>query len=354
MRLRRRLPIWFGVLLVAAAVCIVVILRKHAPPEPARLLPGADGFVYVNLKWVRRMNVTGQLPAVSHDPEYQHFIQQTGFEFERDLNQAAFAIHYPENLPLENNKRPDGPRFSEIFVGKIDGQKLRAYLGGIANSIESYRSVDIYNIPLEGRMVRVAILNWDTVAASNHPDPELIRRIIDRSKKLASPFAGPQLLRQYYKDVPLASLAWAIFKVSPKGGTATPGPVDFSFLFTNPAVLVTSARWLGSLHLRASAYTASAGEAHHVAEQLNTFLTMFHAAETTVPGQGSDVDVKNFFDSLKVEEHDSTAVLTAILPPGFVKKMFAEPPKEEMPAAVAPAVPKASAPKAPRKPKKVE
>ena len=45
MRIRRRLPIVLAVLLVAAAVALAVILRKHAPPEPARLLPAADGFV---------------------------------------------------------------------------------------------------------------------------------------------------------------------------------------------------------------------------------------------------------------------------------------------------------------------
>jgi hypothetical protein len=330
MRLRRRLPIWLGVLLVIAAVSIIVVLRKHAPPEPARLLPGADGFFYVNLRWVRRTNVTGQLPAVSHDPDYEKFVDQTGFDFERDLNQAAVAIHYPASLPL--NARADGPRFSEVFVGKIDGQKLRDYLKSIATSVEPYRSSDIYSIPLEGRTVRVAILNWDTVAASNHPDPQVIRGIVDRSKKLASPFGGPQLLRQYYKQVPLASLAWSVVKVSPDSGAATPGPIDFSFLFNNPAVLVTSARWLGSLHLRAAAYTDSPIQAQHVADQLNTFLAMFHAAENNVAGQGPDADVKGFFNSLKVQQDNNVTSLTAILPPGFMKKMFEEPPKDMMPS----------------------
>jgi len=94
MRFRRRLPILLAVLLVAAAVALLVVLRKHAPPEPARLLPSADGFVYVNLRWIRRANIGGQLPVVSHDPEYQQFIEATGFQFERDLEEAAFAIHY--------------------------------------------------------------------------------------------------------------------------------------------------------------------------------------------------------------------------------------------------------------------
>src|SRR6266699_4517561 len=95
MRFRRKLPVLFGFLIFVATVAAVVFLRKHAPPEPARLLPSADGFVYVNLRWIRRANIGGQLPAVSHDPEYQQFIEATGFQFERDLEEAAFAIHYP-------------------------------------------------------------------------------------------------------------------------------------------------------------------------------------------------------------------------------------------------------------------
>src|ERR1700757_4182123 len=110
MRLRRRFPVLFGLLLLIAAVTIAVQLRKHAPPEPARLLPGADGFLYVNLKWMRRPKMTKKLPPVPHDPEYEQFIQATGFEFERDLQQAAFAIHYAS--PATAGER----RFSEIFV----------------------------------------------------------------------------------------------------------------------------------------------------------------------------------------------------------------------------------------------
>jgi hypothetical protein len=327
MRIKRRLPILLGVLVVAAAVAVVVVLRKHAPPEPARLLPGADGFVYINLKWIRRADIAGQLPPVPHDPEYEQFLEATGFQFERDLDQAAFAIHYPSSLP-EVTGQPQASRYSEVFVGKIDGVRLRAYLRKISSAVEADGSVDIYNIPLEGRTLRVAILGPDTVAASNHPDPQVIRGIIARSRKLASPFGGPQLLRQYYKDVPLASLVWTILKVQPSGQQLSANPWDFSLLFTKPAVVVASARYLGTVHLRAEAYTDSSDEARHVAQQLQTFLNLFHAAEGTVSAHGPDPDVKQFFSSLKVEQHSNRAVLTAIMPPGFIRKAVAEPPKE--------------------------
>ena len=315
MRIRRRLPILFGVLLVAAAVALAVFLRKHAPPEPARLLPGADGFAYVNLKWIRRAGVLGQLPEVSRDPDYEQFVQATGFEFERDLDQVALAVHYPGSLPPQSGAS-QAPRYSEIFVGKIDGVRLRAYLRKLAQAVESDGSVEIYDIPLEGRTLRVAILGPDTVAASNHPDPEVIRGIVERSRKLASPFGGPALLRQHYKHIPLGSLAWVICKVNPQTGMDVPSgrSAEVSMLFSQPAAVVASARYLGSIHLRVEAFTDSFDEAKRVTERLGTFLSLFHSAESTVAGQGSDSDVKQFFDSLKVEQHGERAVLTAVIP----------------------------------------
>ncbi len=150
MRIKRRLPVIVGFLSVVAALTLIVQLRKHAPPEPARLLPGADGFIYADLKWMRLADVAGTLPSVRHDPDYEQFIQATGFEFERDLQEAAVAIHYASPA--------SGPetRFSYVFVAKIDGDRFRAYLKGLAVATDEYHSVTIYNIPLDGRTLRVS------------------------------------------------------------------------------------------------------------------------------------------------------------------------------------------------------
>jgi hypothetical protein len=324
MRIRRRLPILAGVLLVAGAVAVVVFLLKHAPPEPARLLPSADGFIYINLRDVRRANV-GQLPPVSHEPEYQKFLEATGFQFERDLDEAAFAIHYPPDGGT--NSKPE-PRYSEVFVGKIQGDRVLQYLRKIASSTENYEATDIYTIPLEGRTLRVAILGVDTVAASNVDDPAVIRGIIERSRKLASPFAGPALLRKYYKRIPFtsrylpfASLAWTIFRVEPSARGMDASPLGFSFLFSKPAVVVASVRAFSGVHMRAEAFTDSAEDAKHVADQLTTFLTIFHAAEGKAGGNGQDPDLKEFFDSLKVEQNGDRTVLTAIAPLGLIRKL---------------------------------
>jgi hypothetical protein len=326
MRIRRTFPIVLAVVVVAAAVTFAVQLRKHAPPEPARLLPGGDAFFYLNVGAARKANSGKELPAVSHDPEYERFIRETGFQFERDLDEAAFAMHYPSKWPGggTGNSAPE-LRFSEVLVGKFHSERLTGYLRQIAQSVENYHSVDIFTIVLEGRSLRVAVLTADSVAASNHDDPAVIRGMVDRSKRLASPFGGPSLVRQYYKHVQLASLAWLVARVDP----SSPEARSWNAIFTRPATLVVSGSYLSPLHLRpdavhlrAEAFTQTPEEARAVTDKVNVFVALSRSAETSVGTHGSDADVKAFFDSLKVRDEGDHAVLTAVMPFGFLRKML--------------------------------
>jgi hypothetical protein len=326
MRIRRTFPIVVAVVVIAAAVTLAVQLRKHAPPEPARLLPGGDAFFYLDLSWARRANSGKELASVNHDQEYERFIRETGFEFERDLDEAAFAVHYPAAWPGGGTGASASEvRFSEVLVGKFQGQRLTAYLRQIAQSVENYHSDDIFTILVEGRSLRVAVLSADSVAASNHDDPAVIRGMVDRSKRLASPFGGPSLLRQYYKHVQLASLAWVVARVEP----SAPEAGVWSTLFAQPATLVVSGSYLSPLHLRADAvhlraeaFTQSPDEARGIADKVNVFVALTHSAETSVGTHGTDADVKTFFDSLQIKQEGSRTVLTAAMPYGFLRKML--------------------------------
>ncbi len=347
MRIRRSLPIFVGFVIFLAAVALVVTLRKHAPPEAARLLPGADGFFYINLKWIRTFSSSSQIPRVFGGPEYEELVKGTGFEFERDLDEAAFAVHYPANWGDGTGGSAQEPRFSEVFVGKIDSTKLTSYLRQLSTSVDDYRGFEIYNIPREGRVVRVAVLSYDAVAVSNHPDANVIRGILDRSRKAASPFGGPMLLRQYYKQVPLASLSWAILKVKPSQLSSLGGLGMWAMLFPKPAVTVISGRYIGAVHLRAEAFTNSDDDAQALVDKSDAFLNIFRSAEISIGTRGTDEDVKAFFDSLKVVRSGSRALLTAKVPAGFVRKLLSENPAEgQMPS---PAVPEEKPAEAPKK-----
>ena len=350
MRIRRTLPIVLAVVIVGAAVTVAVQLRKHAPPEAARLLPGADAFLYANFSWVRKTSAAA-LPAVSHDPEYERFIQETGFEFERDLEAVAFAVHYPASWPGGGTGGAAGePRFSEVFVGKFDGERLAAYLKHTAKSVENYNSVQIFSIPipLGDRTFRVAVLSVDSVAASNQDDPSVIRGMVDRSRRLASPFGGPSLLRKYYKRVQLASPVWMVAHVQP----SAPEFGGWSTVFPRPADLVISASYnplhlplrTGALHLRAEAWAGSNEDARSITDKITQFLAMFHSAETSVGSPGSDADVKAFFDSLQVRQEDSRAVLVATVPTGVFRKLLESPTQMPSPGSSSAAEPSIAQP----------
>ena len=98
---------------------------------------------------------------VAHDPEYERFIQETGFDFERDLDAVAFAVHYPEKWPGggTGGSAPE-PRFSEVFVGRFDGSRCLADLKRTAQSVENYNSIDIFTIPLYGDLSALPFWAW--------------------------------------------------------------------------------------------------------------------------------------------------------------------------------------------------
>ncbi len=181
-------------------------LRFKAPPEAARLLPESDAIVFLNLRPLRAATHFDQHP-LPRSASYQQFIDATGIDFERDLDQVAFALH-----SMPNPDGPNGPvAFSEVFEGRFDADRLTRYLTSLAINKETYAGRTIYAVPSENRTLRVAILGYNLIAASNMPAPEQIHSILDRSRAAASPFAGSSLLSARFGDVPLLGRqAWAI------------------------------------------------------------------------------------------------------------------------------------------------
>src|ERR1035437_3931539 len=207
MNRRTRRTLWI-VAAVLAFLAVAIFLRSKAPPEAARLLPESDGILYVNLRPVRAF-LHKDLKPPQRMPEYQQFIDAIGIDPERDLDEAAIALHR-----MADTNGPNGPvAYSMVLVGKITGQRLNAWLDAHAASRESYAGHTIYLIPSEGRTVRVAQIGYDMVAVSNTPTPEQIHSMLDRHGTAAWPFANSTLLRQHYHDVPLLSLAWGVGQI---------------------------------------------------------------------------------------------------------------------------------------------
>ena len=316
-----------GVGVFLALLVIALILRKEAPPECARLLPESDAILYFNLKPIRLVTHFDR-PEVVRSPELQRFMDATGIVFERDLDRAAFALH---RMPDPNG--PNGPvAYSEVFEGRVDGHRLTAYLRGQSSSTETYAGHEVFSIPLEGRTLRVAMLGYDMVAASNAPTTEQIHSILDRYRAAASPFAGSSLLGAHYSEVPLLSEAWGIGKVglpfSDQGklkllGLTLPIAADTTF--------VASVRYLHALHLRVEEIAPDDAQAAESAAALEQILGLVKGLEQNAPQPQppQDAAVNQLIESLKVERTHNRTVVTGVVPPEMFKNV------EEIPEAQA-------------------
>jgi hypothetical protein len=322
MRKRTRYSL-FIVLALVAALIAAIWLRKHAPPEVARLLPESDAIVYVNLRTVRLASHFDRTP-VSRSPDYQHFIDATGIDPERDLDAAALALHR-----MDDPRGPNGPvAYSEVFEGRFDGERLARYLASIASSHEEYAGHIIYTIPIEGRQFRIAQLAYDTIAASNMPSPEQIHGMLDRYRAAASPFSGSSLLDAYYRDVPLLSTAWGIGHIglpfSESGririfGIELPLPEDTTFVAS-----LRPSPSMNSIHLRIEQVAPTEAAAAASAAALNSIVGVIQTIQPLVARQTDKTDadaLRSFTTSIKVEQHKDRAVLTASVPFQLVRTL---------------------------------
>jgi hypothetical protein len=316
-RTRRTLLIVAGVLLLLA---LAVFLRSKAPPEAARLLPESDGIVYFDLKPVRAF-LHKDLKPPSRVPEYQQFVDATGIDWERDLDQAAIALH---RMPDPNG--PNGPvAYSMVLVGKITGQKLNSWLDGHAATRESYAGHTVYTIPSEGRTVRVAQIGYDMVAVSNYPEPEKIHSIIDRHGTAAWPFAGSTLLRHHFHEVPLLSLAWGVGQIGlPFSESGTIKIFGFSLPLQADATIVASVRWAGTFRLKVEEIAPTDDAAAHQSAALTTLVTMARIFTSPLPDNTANTGLKEILKTAEVTQKHNRVVVTASFSPSLVGEMASE------------------------------
>lgn len=308
---RSRWPLWVGLGLIAL-LAILLLLRAKAPPEAARLLPESDAIVYVNLRPLRTIthwDEPGNLVAPRRSRDLQQFIDATGFDPERDLESAAFALHR-----TSDPHGPNGPvAYSEVFIGHFDASRLRSYLGRLAQGTETYAGHQIFLIPVEARTLRVTQLGYDTIAASNTPDAEQIHSMVDRASASALWRPGSSLLSSRFHEVPLLALAWGIGRIglpfSQDGhlavmGFQLPVPVDTE--------LVASIRYSGALHLRVEEIAPDALAAQHTTDAVNGILGVVRGVASEVrPKTPRESAMRDLLGSLKTANHDDRAVLTA-------------------------------------------
>ncbi|MBZ5525046.1 MAG: hypothetical protein LAP21_22685 [Acidobacteriia bacterium] len=301
-------------LVVIAAIGLAVYYHVSAVPAHALLLPEGNLLVYANIKPAHLFD-QGRSAPPRLDPEYRDFVEQTGIQFERDLDEVAISQRFPG---AERDTES-----SAIFTGTFDPARLRNYLQKISSASEGYADKTVFSIQHEGHIVRAAILDARTVAVTNMESAEPLRAIIDKYRNPSLAGNGAYLLQTYYRHVPAASLAWMIYRVPQHSAPATlPGGMSFSFL--ENTVSVTSMRYAGSISLKSEVFTVDEAAARDLAESAGTFLAVYRTAGDSAGQKGPDQDVKAAIDSIQVQQAGNRAVFTATIPRGFLRKILPE------------------------------
>ncbi len=307
---RRTLYSLLAAFALVVALAVLVVLRFHAPPEVARLLPESDAIVYLNLKPIRAATHFDSNP-VTPAPDYARFLEATGFRWDHDLDRVAVALHR-----MPDPRGPNGPvAYTAVAEGRLDATRLTAYLKANSTSQETYAGNTIYTIPAqEGRILRVAPLGFDLIAASNTPTTEQIHSVLDRHNAGASPFSGSSLLAAHYRDVPYFALAWGIGHIGlPFSENGRVQVFGISLPLSEDTDFIASLTYRGSIHLRVEDLTRSDGDA---AKTTTNLATMVNLLRGFLPqgGTANDQALHRAIDSIVVAQRDSRVELTATLP----------------------------------------
>ncbi len=310
-RTRRTLIVVAGVFIL---LVLAVFLRSKAPPEAARLLPESDGIVYVNFRPVRTF-FKANLKPPQRVPEYAEFVEATGVDWERDLDQVAIALHR-----MQEPYGPNGPvSYSMVLVGKLTGAKLNKWLESHAVDRESYVGHTIYTVPSESRTVRVVQVGYDMVAVSNYPTTEKIHAILDRHRTAALPFAGSTLLSQHYRDVPLLALAWGVGQIGlPFNEDGAISVFGFKLPLQSDSTIVASLSpelsLSGALNLRLEEFAPTTDAATSQAASLDALITLARGFTEPLSGNMANRGLKELLRSAQVTQSRNRVLLKANVP----------------------------------------
>jgi hypothetical protein len=302
---------------VLLLLAVAIFLRSTAPPEAARLLPESDGILYFNLKPARALMRKDHqvLRAPQRVPEYQQFVDATGIDWERDLDQAAIALHRMEN--------PDGPNgpvaYSLVLVGKITGPKLNQWIEAHATSREVYGGHTIFSIPSEGRTVRVVQVGYDMIAVSNYPTTEKIHSIVDRHRTAALPFAGSTLLSQHFHEIPLLAMAWGMGQIGlPFSESGAIHVLGFDLPLQPDSTFVASVApelsLQGTLRLRLEEIAPTPDAAQSQAESFNALVVLARGFTEPLSDVPVNRALKDVLQTAEVTQNRNRVQIKATLP----------------------------------------
>ena len=277
-----------------SAIIIFVVWRSSASRnssvnEPLGVLlrdmpGGTSGVLYVDVAQLRQAPFAQKLfawaPKPQVDAEYARFVQESGFDYERDLHRVAFAAA----------KRGSQSIWFAVADGRFDQKKIAAYMAKIG-VIQKHGAHDIYFIPTAAPIpttgnavlssavsqLSFTFLNAGRIAATNDADLSIY---LDQKNSIADPaqwstrfkrLAGSPVFAVVRQDADTASSLAA----QAPGGLQSP---QLSALFAQLSwVTLAGQPQDDSLRIVAEGETPSDTVARQLADMLNGVVILAEA-----------------------------------------------------------------------------
>lgn len=150
------------------AIAIYVYERWRGSEDSARnevlaqMPVDASAVIYIDLDALRKSPFLAELykwaPQTKADADYAHFLQETGFNYETDLNRASIAF-------LKHSQ--DTTLFA-VADGRFDRKKISAYASQNGTR-ETSNGKEFFSVPLSGstRRITFVFLRNDRIALTN-------------------------------------------------------------------------------------------------------------------------------------------------------------------------------------------
>ena len=149
--------------------------------------------------------------------------------------------------------------------------------------------------------------------------------MLERSRAAASPFSGSALLEARYAQVPAFSSAWAIGRLGlPFTQSGRISVAGLELPLSPDTDFIASLRYSGALHLRVDEIARSEAEAAESTQSLTTLLNLFRSLQTAqqpTPRTPSDLAMRQFTESILIEQHKDRTTLTATIPTETLRKL---------------------------------
>jgi hypothetical protein len=288
-----------------AVICATAALFAYdsaTGPTLVRAVPQGQFLLYANLEPLRGAGVLGGASAVSKAPEYQTFIQQSGVDFERDVDELALSI---------SDSAAAAHHTSTLLLRGRFGEHLRNYLATHGRRIKSAGDGDIFEFDRANGEPPVFVALLGSLAViTNSSDPELMATIAHNYRFSALPFQSAGLAGELPGRNRNSATAFAVVDYA---GLTAEGDAPFVDVLRGSRVLTATLTGNSErLRVTVTDRAATAASADAVFENAQNALTSLR--RSTEEAKSPDATIKSLLLSANVTRSDQEVRVTAEIP----------------------------------------